>query len=239
MRGPSLRARRARCGGAFGRRRARGFGAGDWEHCGGCLAHRTVQAHRREAWTEPGTEGATLLEDLLLGIRRAALSHPEASFVYPVHLNPRVREPVTRLLGDVSNVALVDPMPYLTFVEQMATAHVIVSDSGGVQEEAPSLGVPVLILRKTTERPEAVALGMNRLVGTSPADVAEAIDDALAAAAMRPRCAALPLPSPYGDGQAATRIRGALLHFFGRGPRPAPFQPALPERDSECTTNLW
>jgi len=193
-----------------------------------------VTLHRREAWSEPGAEGATLLEDLLLGIRKAAVRHPEASFVYPVHLNPRVREPVARMLGDVPNVALVDPMPYLAFVERMATARIIVSDSGGVQEEAPSLGVPVLILRKTTERPEAVALGMNRLVGTAPADVAGAIDDALAAAATRPRCGSLPLRSPYGDGQAAARIRDALLHYFGRGPRPAPFEPALPEREREC-----
>jgi len=171
-----------------------------------------VTLHRREAWAEPGTLGPTLMDDVLTGVRRAALAHPDVTFVYPVHLNPSVRAPVARVLDGVGNVRLVEPMPYLPFVRLMSRARIIVSDSGGVQEEGPSLGVPVLVLRKTTERPEALAPGMNRLVGTAPDDIAAAVDEALARGAGTR--GPLPRPSPYGDGHAARRIAAALLHFF-------------------------
>jgi UDP-N-acetylglucosamine 2-epimerase (non-hydrolysing) len=179
-----------------------------------------ITLHRREAWAEPGVDGPTLMDDILTGVRRAAEAHPELDFVYPVHLNPSVRAPVARVLSNVPNVRLIEPLPYLPFVRLMSRARVIVSDSGGVQEEGPSLGVPVLVLRKTTERPEAIGLGMNQLVGTAPEDIAGAVRAALA----RPRARGpIPRPSPYGDGRAAARIRGALLHFFSCGPRPAAF----------------
>ena len=99
----------------------------------------------------------------------AAAEFPNEDFIYPVHLNPNVREPVTRLLRDLKNVYLIEPQDYLPFVYLMMRAHIILTDSGGIQEEAPSLGKPVLVMRDTTERPEAVAAGTVRLVGTDVA----------------------------------------------------------------------
>ena len=128
----------------------------------------------------------------------------DVQIVYPVHLNPSVQEPVKRILGQASNVHLIAPLDYLPFVYLMAQSHLIITDSGGVQEEAPSLGKPVLVMRDTTERPEAVAAGTVKLVGTSAqAIVREAtalLDDPAAYQAM---ARAL---NPYGDGLAAKRI---------------------------------
>lgn len=177
-----------------------------------------VTLHRREAIETTGEGGASLLDGILGAIADAARARSDVEFIYPVHMNPKVRGPAERLLGDVPNVTLVAPQPYLRFAELMASATVIVSDSGGVQEEAPSLGVPVLIVRRTTERPEGVTSGHNRLVGTDPAAVRAAIGAALDNP--RPRPAHLPCPNPYGDGQAARRTVVALLHHAGRGPRP-------------------
>ncbi|MEN1480512.1 UDP-N-acetylglucosamine 2-epimerase, partial [Pseudomonas aeruginosa] len=95
-----------------------------------------------------------------------ARNHPEIDIVYPVHLNPNVREPVNRLLSGVENIHLIEPLDYLPFIHLMSRAHIILTDSGGIQEEAPSLGKPVLVMRGTTERPEAVAAGTVKLVGT-------------------------------------------------------------------------
>ena len=124
--------------------------------------------------------------------------------VYPVHLNPNVQEPVNRLLGAAPRIHLMEPLDYLPFVYLMSRAHIIVTDSGGIQEEAPSLGKPVLVMRQVTERPEAVEAGTVRLVGTdAEAIVAESerlLDDADAYAAMSDA------HNPYGDGQAAERI---------------------------------
>ena len=103
-----------------------------------------------------------MLDDILLGIRRAAQRKPDVDFVYPVHLNPHVQKAAALVLGDTPNAKLIAPLPYVRFVETMARASAIVTDSGGVQEEAPSLGIPVLVLRKTTERPEALEAGANR-----------------------------------------------------------------------------
>ena len=97
----------------------------------------------------------------------------------------------------------------------------ILTDSGGIQEEAPSLGIPVLVVRQTTERPEGLASGATKLVGTNPAAVEDALESALSTPHVRPT--SLPAPSPFGDGQAATRTVQAILHFLGRGPAPVPF----------------
>lgn len=133
----------------------------------------------------------------------------DVEVVYPVHLNPGVREPVMRHLGGRGNVHLLEPLDYLPFVRLMQHAHIILTDSGGIQEEAPSLGKPVLVMRETTERPEAVAAGTVRLVGTSEErilSVANLLLDSDDAHQQMARC-----HNPYGDGQAAARIVQRLV----------------------------
>ncbi|WP_089727047.1 non-hydrolyzing UDP-N-acetylglucosamine 2-epimerase [Candidatus Thiosymbion oneisti] len=133
---------------------------------------------------------------------------PDIQILYPVHLNPNVQEPVRRLLGGVDNIHLIAPLDYLPFVALMDRAYLLLTDSGGIQEEAPALGKPVLIMRDTTERPEAIAAGTARLVGTDAAAiVAEAtrlLDDEHAYRAMSHA------HNPYGDGHAAARIAATL-----------------------------
>lgn len=159
-----------------------------------------VTGHRRENFGDGFERICRALERLS---RRG-----DVQIVYPVHLNPAVQEPVRRILGDAPDVVLIEPLDYLPFVYLMSKAHLIITDSGGVQEEAPSLGKPVLVMRETTERPEAVEAGTVRLVGTDEARIlAEAerlLDDADAYQSM---ARAL---NPYGDGLAAVRIRDRL-----------------------------
>ncbi len=135
-----------------------------------------ITLHRREAWNEPTSADTTVLDDILSGIADVAGSHADVAFTYPVHLNPAVRGPVSRTLAGRPNVHLVEPMPYLEFVGAMRRSEVIVTDSGGIQEEAPSLGVPVLVIRKTTERAEALATGRAKLVGITRDAVRTALD---------------------------------------------------------------
>ncbi len=155
-----------------------------------------VTGHRRESFGDG-------FERICRALRRLA-ERPDLQIVYPVHLNPNVREPVQRILGDHPRIHLIEPQGYLPFVYLMHASYLILTDSGGVQEEAPSLGKPVLVMRETTERPEAVAAGTVRLVGTDSARiVAEAtrlLDDPAAYAAMSRA------HNPYGDGRAAERI---------------------------------
>lgn len=129
---------------------------------------------------------------------------PSLQIVYPVHLNPRVQEPVNRLLGDVNNVHLIAPLDYLPFVYLMKRSHLILTDSGGVQEEAPSLGKPVLVMRDTTERPEAVAAGTVKLVGTDRQAIVNATRELLQDTAAYETMARA--HNPYGDGLACERI---------------------------------
>lgn len=135
-------------------------------------------------------------------------NRPDLQIVYPVHLNPNVQEPVRRHLDDLGNVHLIEPQDYLPFVYLMQRAHIILTDSGGVQEEAPSLGKPVLVMRDTTERPEAVDAGTVRLVGTNTdrivAEVTRLLDDPAAYAQMAEA------HNPYGDGRACERIVRAI-----------------------------
>lgn len=164
-----------------------------------------VTAHRRESFGKP-------FEELCLALRQLALTYPDTvHLVYPVHLNPRVQEPVTRILAGLPNVSLVEPLDYLTFVHLMKAATLILTDSGGVQEEAPSFGIPVLVMRETTERPEGIAAGVARLVGTSGAvivrEACRLLDDPAAYQAMARAT------NPYGDGHAAERIVKALLDW--------------------------
>ncbi len=147
-------------------------------------------------------------ERICEAITTLARRYPDADFVYPVHLNPNVREPVMRILGDVENIHLIEPQDYLPFVYLMNRSHIILTDSGGIQEEAPSLGKPVLVMRDTTERPEAVDAGTVRLVGTSAdaivAGVTSLMDITEAYQAMAYA------HNPYGDGCACARIEKVL-----------------------------
>jgi UDP-N-acetylglucosamine 2-epimerase (non-hydrolysing) len=135
-------------------------------------------------------------------------AQPNVLVVYPVHLNPNVQEPVQRILGGVSNVHLIAPLDYLPFVYLMKRTHIILTDSGGIQEEAPSLGKPVLVMRETTERPEAVAAGTVRLVGTDRNKIVSETLNLLNDEATYQQMAYA--HNPYGDGQACHRI----LHTF-------------------------
>jgi UDP-N-acetylglucosamine 2-epimerase (non-hydrolysing) len=139
----------------------------------------------------------------------------DVQIVYPVHPNPEVRDVVERRLGGVAAIRLIEPLSYVPFVDLMRRAHVLLTDSGGIQEEGPSLGKPVLVLREKTERPEAVAAGAARLTGTDPARIlAETsllLDDA-AEYARRARVRHI-----YGDGRAATLIREVVRAYFAIG----------------------
>jgi UDP-N-acetylglucosamine 2-epimerase (non-hydrolysing) len=161
-----------------------------------------VTGHRRESFG-PG------FEQICLALRDIVESAPETCVVYPVHLNPRVREPVFRLLGNVERIHLIPPLPYEPFVWLMDHSYLVLTDSGGVQEEAPSLGKPVLVMRETTERPEGIAAGNASLVGVSRSRIAGETLDLLANEVRYQRMAQT--TNPYGDGRAAERIVDALL----------------------------
>lgn len=161
-----------------------------------------VTGHRRESFGGG-------FERICQALVDTAKAHPEIEVLYPVHLNPNVREPVNRLLQGIDNVHLIEPLDYLPFVYLMNRAHIILTDSGGIQEEAPSLGKPVLVMRDTTERPEAVAAGTVKLVGTEVAAIAESLDLLLSEESAYAEMSRA--HNPYGDGQACGRIRESLL----------------------------
>ncbi len=156
-----------------------------------------VTGHRRENF------GAGF-ERICQGLRNIAERFPDCTIVYPVHLNPNVREPVSRILGNVQNILLIEPQDYVPFVYLMSQSEIILTDSGGIQEEAPSLGKPVLVFRDTTERPEAVASGTVRLVGTDVDKITNEVSLLLSNSdAYRAMSSA---NNPYGDGYASKRI---------------------------------
>ncbi len=169
-----------------------------------------VTAHRREAFGPP-------LREALGALRALAESHPEVEFVYPVHPNPNVRGPAHELLSGLMNFRLLDPLPYADLVQVLARAWLVFTDSGGIQEEAPSFGVPVLVMRGVTERPEGVEAGVAALVGTS----AEAILDKGAALLDDPEAhrRMAVAKNPYGDGRAGERIADILIHRLVGVPR--------------------
>jgi UDP-N-acetylglucosamine 2-epimerase (non-hydrolysing) len=162
-----------------------------------------ITGHRRENF-------GVGFENICQAIARLAMDYPDINFIYPMHLNPNVREPVARLLGDLTsrNVFLIEPLNYYHFVAMMDRAEIILTDSGGVQEEAPSLGKPVLVMRDTTERPEAVEMGTVKLVGTNKDAIYENVslllDDPLAYRKMANAV------NPYGDGKACQRIASLI-----------------------------
>ncbi len=156
-----------------------------------------VTGHRRE------NHGQGFI-NICSALKEIASSRPDTLIVYPVHLNPKVQEPVYRILGDQDNIKLIDPLAYPAFVWLMNKAELIITDSGGVQEEAPSLGKPVLVMRDTTERPEAVEAGTVILVGT---DTKKIVSEALSLLTDDDRYKKMSkLHNPYGDGKASARI---------------------------------
>ncbi len=168
-----------------------------------------VTGHRRENF------GAGF-ENMCLALADIAAAQPEVEILYPVHLNPQVRRPVREILAAraLDNVHLIEPVDYLPFVYLMDRSHLIITDSGGVQEEAPSLGKPVLVMRETTERPEAVAAGTVRLVGTSREKIVEQTLRLLSDTDDYARMARA--HNPYGDGQAVRRIIESILNWKGK-----------------------
>jgi UDP-N-acetylglucosamine 2-epimerase (non-hydrolysing) len=172
-----------------------------------------ITGHRRENFG-PG------FESICRAVATLALKFPRAAFVYPVHLNPNVREPVFRLLGGLNNVVLTEPLSYLPFVALMERATVILTDSGGVQEEAPGLGKPVLVMRDTTERPEAVDAGTVRLVGTDADRIVEGVATLLTDS--RAYQAMSRAHNPYGDGRACERIVRVLADQRAGSPAGTP-----------------
>jgi UDP-N-acetylglucosamine 2-epimerase len=172
--------------------------------------HRSIllTAHRRESFGAP-------LEATFLALRRIVERFPDVEVVYPVHPNPHVQEPAHRLLGGHARIHLIEPQPYHAFVALMKQAELIITDSGGIQEEAPALGKPVLVLRNVTERPEAVEAGTVRLVGTAPDRIEQAVTTLLREPEERELMARA--INPYGDGRAAERI---VSHLLGESPAP-------------------
>ena len=165
-----------------------------------------ITMHRRENWGEP-------MRDACNAVKQLAETYPDMNFIFPVHLNPVVREVVYGTLGSFGNVFLIEPLDYMDFVNVMARSYLIITDSGGVQEEGPSLGKPILVLRKVTERPEAVQYGTVKLVGLDKKNIIAAarklIENKRAYKAMSSAT------NPYGDGRAAERTVQIIKQYFG------------------------
>jgi UDP-N-acetylglucosamine 2-epimerase (non-hydrolysing) len=173
-----------------------------------------VTAHRRESWGAP-------LRDVGQALARIARAHRDLRIVFPIHRNPVVREAIVPAIRDLPNVTVTEPVPYGGFARLMNRASIILTDSGGVQEEGPSLGKPVLVMRDTTERPEAVRAGTVRLVGTGEDLIVDTVGRLLTdPAAYAAMASAI---NPYGDGRAAPRAVAALAHHFRLGPAPDEF----------------
>jgi len=166
-----------------------------------------VTGHRRESFGEG-------FENICKALLNIAKEFPDINIVYPVHLNPNVKEPVSRFLSGVSNIYLIPPLDYLPFVYLMSKSHLILTDSGGIQEEAPSLGKPVLVMRETTERPEAIEAGTVRLVGTSSEKITQEVRRLLTEASSYREMSYS--HNPYGDGLACEKIILALCNKFSK-----------------------
>lgn len=164
-----------------------------------------ITGHRRESFGGG-------FERICQALAHLATVFSDVDFIYPMHLNPNVREPVTRLLSDKSNVFLIEPLDYLPFVCLMNDADIILTDSGGIQEEAPSLGKPVLVMRDTTERPEAVEAGTVKLVGTNKDKIITEVSLLLTDAQAHEKMSQA--TNPYGDGLATGRILDAIYRQF-------------------------
>jgi len=164
-----------------------------------------VTGHRRENFGGGFDEICTALSTL-------AKAHPDYLFIYPVHLNPKVQKPVYDTLGQFDNIKLIPPQPYSEFVMLINNSRIVLTDSGGVQEEAPSLGKPVLVMRDTTERPEGVDAGTVKLVGANADNIISSVNELITDSAAYEQMAQA--KNPYGDGKAAQRIADAVSQFL-------------------------
>ena len=176
----------------------------------------TVTAHRRENLGKP-------LENICNAIKNIVLSNDDVEVVYPVHMNPAVRETVYAIMGDVPGIHLIEPLSVNELHNAMARSYMIMTDSGGIQEEAPALAKPVLVLRRETERPEAVDAGTVKIAGTDRDDIENMAQELLSSDAAYNKMARA--ANPYGDGEASARIAEAIKYEFGlRETRPLDFQ---------------
>ena len=171
----------------------------------------TVTMHRRE--NQP------MMREMARALARVAAAHPDAHFIYPVHLSPAVQEAVRPELGNVPNFELTAPLDYSDMAPLMAASVLLATDSGGLQEEGAALNVPVAVLRNVTERPEGVEAGVLRLAGNDPATLEAVLNELLSSPELLEQMRRA--PNPYGDGQAARRIAQAIAWHFGLGDRPA------------------
>lgn len=156
-----------------------------------------ITGHRRENFGKG-------FENICAAVNNLAETHQDIQFVYPMHLNPNVREPVEKYLSNKKNIFLIEPLDYLPFIYLMNMSYLILTDSGGIQEEAPSLGKPVLVMRNTTERPEAVEAGTVRLVGTNAKLIVNSVNELINDIDLYSKMSKL--HNPYGDGKASKRI---------------------------------
>lgn len=166
----------------------------------------TMTAHRRENWGEP-------LNNIFKAMLRIADDHPDVEIVYPVHLNPTVSTPAKQILGDHPRIHLINPIGVSDVHNLMSRSYLIVTDSGGLQEEAPALNKPVIVLRNVTERPEGLATGALTLAGTDTEKVYNTVNELLNNHDVYDKMAAA--KNPFGDGQASQRIADAILYYFG------------------------
>lgn len=174
----------------------------------------TITMHRRE--------NLPMMHELAQTLAELARQHADYTFIYPVHLNPAVREAVWAVMDGVPNILLEDPWDYRSMVALMRDSELVITDSGGIQEEGTALGVPVAVLRNVTERPEGVTVGALKLAGNDPSRVKEVVGELLANRVARH--AMRQKPNPYGDGNAGTRVAKAVAWRLGLGPRPADWQ---------------
>ncbi|WP_288855353.1 UDP-N-acetylglucosamine 2-epimerase (non-hydrolyzing) [uncultured Pseudomonas sp.] len=166
-----------------------------------------VTGHRRESFGDG-------FERICKALAHIANTHKDVDIIYPMHMNPNVREPVNRVLKDIKNVYLIEPLDYLPFVYLMEKSYLILTDSGGIQEEAPSLGKPVLVMRDTTERPEALEAGTVKLVGTDVETMIAEVDELLNSQSAYDKMSFA--HNPYGDGKASHRIVETLKQVFSK-----------------------
>ena len=161
-----------------------------------------VTGHRRENFGKG-------FEEICNALHQIAVKNPDIQIIYPVHLNPNVQEPVNRILSNIKNIYLLEPMEYLTFVKLMDLSYLILTDSGGIQEEAPSLGKPVLVMRESTERPEAIKAGTVKLIGTNQREIIKMVNQLLENKELYKKMSKA--HNPYGDGLASLIISDILV----------------------------
>jgi len=182
-------------------RKLTGLIASDWKE----IAYVLVTGHRRENF-------GIGFEQICQGLVRLAGQFPDIRFIYPVHLNPNVQKPVNKLMGNIKNIYLLPPLEYPQFIALMDHCKLILTDSGGVQEEAPSLGKPVLVMRDTTERPEGIKAGTVKLIGTNAELIVQETSKLLTESDSYQKMSKA--TNPYGDGKASERIIKRLERFF-------------------------